>query len=152
MGIREDQHPSVKNGRYTLPSALYHLGVDENHGIPYGYASNIKRCVDIQGCKLSGLKTHDCHVIFQKLLPIAVRNILPEDVVIPLIQLSRFFNSICSKELEAKELENLSTLIRETLCRLEMIFPPSLFDIMMHLPIHLAEEAKLRGPICYRWM
>jgi len=33
-----------------------------------------------------------------------------------------------------------------------MIFPPSFFDIMMHLPIHLAEEAKLGGPVCYRWM
>jgi hypothetical protein len=33
-----------------------------------------------------------------------------------------------------------------------MIFPPAFFDIMMHLPIHLAEEAKLGGPVCYRWM
>ena len=23
---------------------------------------------------------------------------------------------------------------------------------MMHLPIHLAEEAKLGGPVCYIWM
>jgi hypothetical protein len=22
----------------------------------------------------------------------------------------------------------------------------------MHLPVHLAEEAKLGGPVCYRWM
>ena len=33
-----------------------------------------------------------------------------------------------------------------------MIFPPSFFDIMIHLPIHLAEEAKVGGPVCYRWM
>ena len=26
------------------------------------------------------------------------------------------------------------------------------FDIMMHLPVHLAKEAKLGGPLCYRWM
>jgi len=42
--------------------------------------------------------------------------------------------------------------IRETLCRLEMIFPPAFFDIMVHLPVHLAEEAALGGPVCYRWM
>ena len=78
----------------------------------------------MKGCKLSGFKTHDCHVIFQKLLPIAVRNILPKAVVIPLVQLSRFFNSICFKELGVEDLENLSTSIRETLCRLEVIFPP----------------------------
>jgi hypothetical protein len=33
-----------------------------------------------------------------------------------------------------------------------MIFPPAFFDIMIHLHVHLAEEAKLGGPVCYRWM
>ena len=46
----------------------------------------------------------------------------------------------------------MSASIRETLCRLEMIFPPTFFDIMVHLPVHLAEEASLGGPVCYRWM
>ena len=161
LGIRNDQHIVLGNGKYTLPSALYTLGKDEMiwlcqflEGVkmPDGYASNIKRSVDVNKCKVSGLKTHDCHVIFQKLLPIAVRNVLPENVALPLIQLSRYFNAICSKELSAEDLEQLSTSIPETLCRLEMIFPPAFFDIMIHLPIHLAEEAKLGGPVCYRWM
>jgi hypothetical protein len=73
--------------------------------------------VDVNGCKLSGLKTHDLHVILQKILPLVVRNILPEDVVTPLMELSRFFNSLCSKELEFSKIEKLSTSIRETLCR-----------------------------------
>jgi hypothetical protein len=29
MGIREDQHPLIKNGKYPLPPALYYLGNDE---------------------------------------------------------------------------------------------------------------------------
>ena len=112
LGIRKDQHLVVENEKYTVPSALYSLGKDEMtyfckflEGVkmPDGYASNIKRSVDVSRCKVSGLKSHDCHIIFQKLLPIAVRNILPEDVAIPLIQLSRFFNAICSKELSAEE-------------------------------------------------
>jgi hypothetical protein len=69
-----------------------------------------------------------------------------------LIDLSRFFSSLCSKELVEKELANMSASIRETLCRLEMIFPLTFFDIMVHLPVHLAEEAALGGHICYRWM
>jgi len=81
-----------------------------------------------------------------------VRQILPEEVVIALIQLSRFFNAICSKELVEEEMDTLSTSIRETLCRLEMIFPPSFYDIMIHLPVHLAEEAKVGGPVYCRWM
>ena len=43
------------------------------------------------------------------------------------------------------ELDRLSCSIREAVCRLEMIFPPAFFDIMIHLPVHLAEEAKLGG-------
>ncbi|XP_020087976.1 uncharacterized protein LOC109709981 [Ananas comosus] len=33
-----------------------------------------------------------------------------------------------------------------------MIFPPAFFDIMEHLPIHLASKAKIAGPVQYRWM
>lgn len=40
----------------------------------------------------------------------------------------------------------------ETLCQLERIFPPSFFDIMVHLPIHLANEVRLGGPVQFRWM
>ena len=161
LGIRMDQHPEHENGKFTLPPALYKLEKDDKKllckflhevKLPDGYASNIRRCVDENRCQLSGLKTHDYHIIFQKLLPLVLRNILPQEVVVPLIDLSRFFSSLCSKELDEKELANMSALIRETLCRLEMIFPPTFFDIMVHLPVHLAEEASLGGPVCYRWM
>jgi hypothetical protein len=120
--------------------------------MPDGFSSNIRRCVDVNACKVSGLKTHDYQIILQKLLPLVVKKILPEDVVAPLIQLTRFFTALCSKELVEDDLDKLSTSIKETLCRLEMVFPPAFFDIMIHLPVHLAEEAKLGGPVCYRWM
>jgi hypothetical protein len=38
------------------------------------------------------------------------------------------------------------------LCKLEMIFPPAFFDVMVHLAVHLPEEAILRGPVHYGWM
>ena len=50
------------------------------------------------------------------------------------------------------DLEKLTSSIGEILCRLEMLFPPVFFDIMMHLLVHLAEEARIGGPVCYRWM
>jgi hypothetical protein len=102
--------------------------------------------VDVDACKISRDKTHDCHVKFQKVLPLIVCNILTQDVG------WGFFNSICSKELAVQELDNMSILIREIICRLEMTFPPVFFHIMMHFPVHLAEEDKLGGPMCYRWM
>lgn len=35
---------------------------------------------------------------------------------------------------------------------LERFFPPSFFDVMVHLPIHLAQEALIGGPVHFRWM
>lgn len=38
------------------------------------------------------------------------------------------------------------------LCKLEAIFPPAFFDVMLHLLIHLPEEALRGGPVYLRWM
>jgi hypothetical protein len=88
----------------------------------------------------------------QKLLPLVARHILLGAIARPLVELSRFFNALCSKELVQTDIEKLSSSNAETLCKFEMISPLAFFDIMMHLPIHLAEEAKFGGPVCYRWM
>jgi hypothetical protein len=81
---------------------------------------------------------------------LVIRRILPEDVARPLIELSRFFSALCSNELVPSDLDKLSSSIKETICRLDMVFPPAFFDIMIHWPVHLAEEAKVGGPVCYR--
>uniref|UniRef100_A0A2N9I3Q0 DUF4218 domain-containing protein n=1 Tax=Fagus sylvatica TaxID=28930 RepID=A0A2N9I3Q0_FAGSY len=110
--------------------------------------------LEVKECKVFGLKTHDCHVIFQRLLPLVIRGLLPKKVCEPLIGfgLSSFFVKLCSKELSVEELDRLDHQIAEILCKLEQVFPPSFFDVMMHLPIHLAYEAKVAGPVQYRWM
>ena len=33
-----------------------------------------------------------------------------------------------------------------------MVLPSSFFDVMVHLPINLASEAKIAGPIHYQWI
>ena len=38
------------------------------------------------------------------------------------------------------------------LCKLEMIFPSSFFDIMVHLAIHFPNEELFGGPVQNRWM
>ncbi|XP_024314555.1 uncharacterized protein LOC100825808 [Brachypodium distachyon] len=161
MGIRKDLHLEIDKGKYKLPPSLYNLEKEDKQILCKflqqvkmldGYASNIRRCVDVTSCKITGVNSHDYHVMLQKLLPLVLRHLLPPATVIPLVQLIKFFNVICSKELEVTQLEELNKSIGETLCRLEMIFPLAFFDIMMHLPVHLAGEARLGGPVCYRWM
>ena len=38
------------------------------------------------------------------------------------------------------------------LCMLEKEFPPSFFDIMSHLVLHLVEEVEICGHVHTRWM
>ena len=49
-------------------------------------------------------------------------------------------------------MERLKWDIPHILCKLEKIFPPAFFDVMVHLAVHIPDEALLRGPIQYRWM
>ncbi|GAB2284035.1 hypothetical protein Dimus_039638 [Dionaea muscipula] len=119
---------------------------------PDGYVSNLTRYINISGLKLQNMKSHDCHVFMQRLLPIKVKELLPEHVWKPLTELSMFFHDLCSTTLNEEHMAMLERRIPEILCRLEMIFPPSFFDSMEHLPIHLPYEARVGSPVQYRWM
>ncbi|TYK30539.1 hypothetical protein E5676_scaffold71G00030 [Cucumis melo var. makuwa] len=48
--------------------------------VPWGYSSNVMNLVSIEDSKLNGLKSHDCHVLLQQLLPVAIRSMLPKHV------------------------------------------------------------------------
>lgn len=49
-------------------------------------------------------------------------------------------------------MERLRDKIPTILCDLEKIYPPAFFDVMVHLAVHLPDEALLRGPVQYGWM
>ncbi|GMN37677.1 hypothetical protein TIFTF001_042671 [Ficus carica] len=65
--------------------------------VPNGYSSNFKRLVSMKDLRLIGMKTHDCHILMQQLLPLALRGVLTKDVRFTITKLCSFFNSICSK-------------------------------------------------------
>jgi hypothetical protein len=119
---------------------------------PDGHASNISRLVNTEECRLYGMKSHDCHVFMQTLIPLAFRDLLPKGIWDALTEISHFFRDICSSKLNVDHIERLEKNIVETICKLEMIFPPSFFDLMEHLPVHLPFEVKVGGPVQYRWM
>lgn len=77
---------------------------------------------------------------------------MKHEVAITLIRLSAFFRGICSKVIDLEEMKRLQHEIVEIVCQMEIIFPPSFFDIMIHLTIHLCREAALGGPVYVRWM
>ena len=119
---------------------------------PDGYVSNLGRCVDLSGNKLYGMKSHDCHIFMQRFILIAFRELLPANVWQALTELSIFFKDLTAIVITEDDMKRLEEDIPIVLCKLEHIFPPSFFDSMEHLSIHLAYEARVVGPVQYRWM
>ncbi|XP_028215128.1 uncharacterized protein LOC114397232 [Glycine soja] len=161
MGIRQVLHPISKGNRTYLPPACYTMSTAEkrsfceclrNIKVPQGYSSNIKSLVSVNELKLVGLKSHDCHVLMQQLLPVAIRGTLPEKVRVAISRLCFIFNAICAKVIDPKQLDALEDEVVVVLCQMEMFFPPSFFDIMVHLVVHLVREIRCCGPTYFRWM
>jgi hypothetical protein len=117
---------------------------------PDGHASNISRLVNMEECRLYGMNSHDCHVFMQTLIPLAIRDLLPNGIWDALTEITHFFRDICSSKLNVDHVERLEMNIVETICKLEMIFPLLFFDSIEHLPVHLPYEIKVGGPVQYR--
>ncbi|KAL3810174.1 hypothetical protein ACJIZ3_000048 [Penstemon smallii] len=162
MGLRPALHPFVdERGKKWIPASSFTLNRSEkerfckvlkNIKVPDGYAANMSRCVHLKPRRIFGLKSHDSHILMQQLLPLSLRKLLPKSVRSTLIHLSRYFRDLCSKTLHHTKLARMEKDIAIILCKLEKIFPPAFFDIMVHLTVHLVTEAKLAGPVQYRWM
>ena len=88
----------------------------------------------------------------QTLIPLVFRDLLLKAIWDALTKISHFFRDICSSKLNVDHIERLEMNIVETICKLEIIFPPSFFDSMEHLPVHLPFEVKVGGSVQYRWM
>ena len=80
------------------------------------------------------------------------RGYMPDDVWQAIAELSYFYRHICAKEISKKMMEKLEKEIPVLLCKLEKIFSPEFFIPMQHLLVHIPYEAKVGGPVQYRWM
>jgi hypothetical protein len=162
MGLRKTLHPFTnERGKTYLLAVCYTMSKEETINflkvikdvrVPDGYASNLSRCVNLKARTIVSMKSHDNHILMQQLLPIALRGSLEKKVVKPLIELSAFFRGMCSKTLTEEDLARHEAEIPIILCKLEQIFPPGFFTIMVHVVIHLVHECRLGGPVHYRWM
>ncbi|XP_042437111.1 uncharacterized protein LOC122023086 [Zingiber officinale] len=161
MGIRPQLAPKIGEKRTYLPPAACSFTKNErlqvcrslmDIKVLEGFSSNMKNLVCMDEMKLSSLKSHDSHVIMQHFLPIVIRNSLPKYVRYAVIRLCFFFKDICCKIIDVAKLDKLQSDLIVTLCLLEQYFPPSFFDIMLHLTVHLVREVQLCGPVYFRWM
>ena len=81
MGIRSQLHPRSDGKKIYLPLACHTLSKKEKISlcqclrrvkVPQEYSSNIKSLLQLKDFKLVGLKSHDCHILMQQLLVVAI--------------------------------------------------------------------------------
>jgi len=166
MAARRDMHELTQRkglepekrdkGRHYLNPASYNLSKEEKESmfaclnsikVPTGYSSNIQGIINVKEKKILNLKSHDCHVLMTQLLPVVLRGVLPENVRLAIVKLCAFMNEISQKAINPKNLIKLQKDIVECLVSFEMIFPPSFFNIMTHLLVHIVNEITILGPV-----
>lgn len=126
------------------------LRVLKNLRTPTNYVA--ARHAKINKGRLSGLKSHDYHILMQQVLPLCFWRVANKALVGAVIDLSRVFRKLCTKIVYKAEKEQMLADCAETMCMLEKKMPLAFFDIMSHLPYHFVEEVFLCGPVHTRWM
>jgi hypothetical protein len=82
-----------------------------------------------------------------QLLPVALRGILPPHVRLATMKLCAFLNAISQKAINPFDLATLQNNVVQCLVNFELVFPPSFFDIMTHLLVHLVKEINILCPM-----
>ncbi|KAK1664839.1 hypothetical protein QYE76_052998 [Lolium multiflorum] len=147
----DDRHPEWFQGRasyaLTKEEKVIFFECLSSMKVPSGFSSNIKGIINMADKKFQNLKSHDCHVIMTQLLPIALRGLLPENVRVAIVKLCAFLNAISQKVINPEDLPRLQNDVVQCLVSFELVFPPSFFNIMTHLLVHLVEEISILGPV-----
>lgn len=91
------------------------------------------------------MKSHDCHIFMQRIIPIVFCELLPLNVWQPLIKLSNSLKELTCATISENDMLRLHGEILMIIYKLEHVFPPSIFYYMEYLPVHLAYEAWMAG-------
>jgi len=140
-------HDFLTYDNLSGPSVKGHKACLKGVKAPQVHSSNVKSVVSMQDFKLIGLKSHDCHILMQELLSVAIHGILAKNVRHIITRMCSFFSSICCKFNDPIKLHEHEDEIVVILCELEMFFPPSFFDIIVPLVVHLVRYVRLFGSV-----
>jgi hypothetical protein len=67
---------------------------------PDVYTAGLKRCVNMMAGKIHRLKSHGCHIIMERLLPVTLRGYLDDEIWEALAESSYFYRQLCAKEIK----------------------------------------------------
>jgi hypothetical protein len=83
------------------------------------YASNIKWVVNISTGKLNGLKSHDYHVIIERLMLVMFCGYFDADLLKIFTELSYFYRQIYDKQFSKAMMQKLEKEITVLVCKME---------------------------------
>lgn len=104
------------NGTWKKPRAKYCVSKDDKMTIlkwfkqlkfPDRFAANLSSSVQLDKKKFIGLKSHDYHIIIERLLPVALRGFIPENEWKDISELCFFIDNYVPKKLFQSECVNL---------------------------------------------
>jgi hypothetical protein len=104
------------SGHGTKPQALFCMKAKErkevmtwmkNLKFPDGFAAGFRRVVNLKTWKLTGVKSHDYHVIMEWLLPNMLHGYVHKDVWKMLAELCYFYTQLCAKQIKKEMMEKL---------------------------------------------
>jgi hypothetical protein len=75
--------------------------------------------VNVKSGKLNGLKSHDYHIIMERLLPVMLRGYLDDDVWKAPVELSYFYRQHCAKEIKKRYDREVGERDTSSICKLE---------------------------------
>ncbi|WVZ52092.1 LOW QUALITY PROTEIN: hypothetical protein U9M48_003184 [Paspalum notatum var. saurae] len=96
------------NGKESRPRAPYSERLETDIEVfPDRYATNIKRTVNVSTGKLNGLKSHDYHILMERILPIMFHGYFDDELWKLIAELSYFYRQLCAKVISKKLMRKL---------------------------------------------
>ena len=83
----------------------------KNLKFPDGYAMGFRRSMNLKTGKFSGLKSHDYHIIIEKLILVMFHVYVKDDVWKVIAKISYFYRHLCAKEINKEMMEKLEQQI-----------------------------------------
>nr|GFA09705.1 hypothetical protein [Tanacetum cinerariifolium] len=115
--------------------------------LPDGFESCFKHKVADNDTNITGLKSHDCHIMMQRLVPYGLQNYLPDKIAKPIIELCSLFKQICSATLMEDDMlkAQIKRLLKAGLFAPRWMFPFERY--MKKLKGYVRNKAKQKGSI-----
>ena len=131
LGIRHELH-LFEDGNKLMKQATDYTFSDANRRkfcrfvrsvkFPDGFASNLSKNVAQNDSRLLGLKSHDCHVIMQRLLPVGCRSLVSKNIWSTIVELCTFFKQFCVSTVNVSDMVEAQNQLVFILFKLEKKF------------------------------